>query len=487
VWRRGHASGGGAVVAARAIGVGGRVGELSARPAGKGRRCAGVTGDAVRTIGGDVAGERSRPQCALRTLTSEGSVVTGVAAAGADRAVIHRVGDKTRCRIVVAVAALNARHRNVWRGFHAGGGGAVVAARAIGVGRCVGELPACPAGESRSRSGVTGDAVAAAGGDVTWKRRRALRALGSLARERAVVTAIATAGANGRMTRRAHGVGDKTRCRIGVTVAALNAGHRNVRRRGHAGRGGAVVTIGTIGVGGRVGELPACPAGESRGRAGVTGDAVAAVGRDVTGERRRALSALGPLASVRAVVTAIAPAGADGRVTGRAHRIGGKARGRIGMAVAALNTRHRNVRRRGHAGRRRAVVAARAVGVGGRVGELPACPAGESRGRAGVTGDAVAAVGRDVTGERRRALRALSSLTGERAVVTGVAAAGADRRVTGHAHRVGGKARGRIGMAIAALNTRHRNVRRGLHASRGGAVVAARAIGVGRRVGERSP
>ena len=55
-------------------------------------------------------------------------------------------------------------------------------------------------------------------------------------------------------------------------------------------------------------------------------------------------------------------------------------------------------------------------------------PSWRSRGRAGVTGDAVAAVGRDVTGERRRALRALGALAGVRTVVAGVAAAGADRR-----------------------------------------------------------
>ena len=46
-----------------------------------------------------------------------------------------------------------------------------------------------------------------------------------------------------------HRVGDETRRRIGVAVAALDAGYRNMRRRRHAGRGGAVVTARAIGVG----------------------------------------------------------------------------------------------------------------------------------------------------------------------------------------------------------------------------------------------
>ena len=125
--------------------------------------------------------------------------------------------------------------------------------------------------------------------------------------------------------------------------------------------------------------------------------------------------ALGALAGIRSVVAGIAPAGGDGGV---AHRIGRETRGRIGVAVAALDRCHWNVRRRRHAGRGGAVVTARTVGIGRRVGEFPACPTGEGRGCAGVTGNAVAAVGRDVAGERCRALRPLGSLAGERAVVT---------------------------------------------------------------------
>ena len=81
-----------------------------------------------------------------------------------------------------------------------------------------------------------------------------------------------------------HGVGREARCRIGMAIAALNRCHRNVRRRGHAGGGGAVVTARAIGIGGRVSKLAARPARESRCRAGVTGNAIGAIGRDVASE-----------------------------------------------------------------------------------------------------------------------------------------------------------------------------------------------------------
>ena len=230
---------------------------------------------------------------------------------------------------------------------------------------------------------------------------------------------------------------------------------------------------------GRVGVFAARPAGEGRGRAGVTGLAVAAVGRDVAGIGRGADCARGALAGERAVVTGVAAAGADRRMTRHAHRVGHKTRRRIGVAAAALNPGHRNMRRRLHTGRGGAVVAARAVGVGGRVGVFAARPAGERRGRAGVTGFTVAAIGRDVARIGRGTDGTRRALAGERAVVAGVAAAGADRGVTWHAHRVGRKTRCRIDVAAAALDARHRNMRRRLQAGRGGAVVAVRAVGVG--------
>ena len=91
----------------------------------------------------------------------------------------------------------------------------------------------------------------------------------------------------------------------------------------------------------------------------------------------------------------IATAGAHRRMR---HRVGRKARRRIGVAVAALDAGHRNVRRRSVAGRYRAVVAARAIGVARLMGVNGPSPAGEGRGRAGVAGDAVAPGRRHVTG-----------------------------------------------------------------------------------------
>ena len=43
-----------------------------------------------------------------------------------------------------------------------------------------------------------------------------------------------------------HSVGDETRCRIGVAIAALNRRCRDMRRRGHARRRCAVVTANAI-------------------------------------------------------------------------------------------------------------------------------------------------------------------------------------------------------------------------------------------------
>jgi len=180
-------------------------------------------------------------------------------------------------------------------------------------------------------------------------------------------------------------------------------------------------------------------------------------------------------------VAGITSAGAD---RGMVHRIGREARRRVAVAVAALNPCHRDVRRRGHAGRCRTIVAARAIGVGRRMGECAARPAREGRGRARMTGFAISTVGRHVARPRRRAECARRALARIGTVVAGIAPAGADRRMTRYAHRIGREARCRVGVAIAALNSRYRDVRRRGHAGRRGAVVAARTVGVGCRVRE---
>ena len=204
--------------------------------------------------------------------------------------------------------------------------------------------------------------------------------------------AVAAAGAHRRVR---HRVGRKARRRIGVAIAALDAGHRDVRRRGIAGRSRAVVTARAIRVARLVNVSRPRPAGEGRGRAGVAGDAVLTIGRHVAGIRCGSCRAFCALRGVRAVVAGIAAAGAHRRVR---HRVGRKARRGIGVAIAALDAGHRDVRRRGMAGRDRAVVTARAIRVGGLMNINGAGPAGEGRGRAGVAGDAVASRGRHVTG-----------------------------------------------------------------------------------------
>jgi len=105
--------------------------------------------------------------------------------------------------------------------------------------------------------------------------------------------------------------------------------------------------------------------------------------------------------------------------------------------------------------------------------ECAARPTRKGRGCTGVAGFAVVAVGCHVAGERRRAHRARRALAGVGTVVAGVTPVGADRRMTHRAHRIGRKARRRVGVAGGALNSRHRDMRRRLHAGRGGAVVTA--------------
>ena len=239
---------------------------------------------------------------------------------------------------------------------------------------------------------------------MAWVSGSPLRTLGALARIRSVVTGVA-AGAGHR--RVGHRVGDEARGRIGVAVAALHDAGRNMRRGGQPGGDQTIVAIRAIRIGrlvdiGRAG--PACVGG---GRAGVTGEAIATAGYDMAWIGCRSLRALGALRGIGTVVAGVAAAAADRRM---GHRVGGEARRRVGVAIAALDAGHRNMRRRGVAGRDRPVVAARAIGIARLVGVNAARPAGEGRGRAGVAGEAVASRRRHVAGIRGRAQRALGAL-----------------------------------------------------------------------------
>ena len=75
-----------------------------------------------------------------------------------------------------------------------------------------------------------------------------------------------------------------------MAVAALDAGDRDMRRRGQAERDCPVVATGAIGVAREVNISAACPTGEARRGVGVTGDAVSPTGRHMTWERTQSLA-----------------------------------------------------------------------------------------------------------------------------------------------------------------------------------------------------
>jgi len=84
----------------------------------------------------------------------------------------------------------------------------------------------------------------------------------------------------------------------------------------------------------------------------MAGGAVSGTGWNMSGGF--GLSAVGALAGIGTIVAGVAAAGADRRV---AHCVSRKARRGIDVAIAALDSCHWNMRRRGVAGRRSAVVA----------------------------------------------------------------------------------------------------------------------------------
>ena len=152
-------------------------------------------------------------------MAGEGAVVAAAAGDGADRRMVHRVG-RPRRRAGVAVAALHRAARNVRR------------------------------------------------------RHERLRTRCSFAGVGTVVAGAARRAANRRVV---HCIGREACSRIGVAIATLKRSGRNMRRRGQASCGGAVVAARTVGVGRRMGKRGTSP---SRG-AGVTGRALSC-GGDVT-------------------------------------------------------------------------------------------------------------------------------------------------------------------------------------------------------------
>ena len=386
---------------------------------------------------------------------------------------IHRIRTEAWRRVTVAIAALYDARRNMRRRNDTGGDQTIVAIRTIRIGYLVDISAARPVREIRRRASVAGYAITSSGHHVARIRRYALSAFGSLLDVRSAVAGVTAARAYRRMVHRISG--EARRC-IGVAVAALDAGHWNMRRRGVAGRSGPVVAARATGVARLMHVDGAGPTRKCGGRAGVAGGAVATARRDVAGIGRRALRPACPLPCERPVVAGVAAGRAHRRMV---HRIGDKARCRIRVAVAALDASDRDMRWRRIASRYGPVVAARAVGVACLMDVRGTSPACIGSAGAGVAGDAVTTARRHVAGVRRGGLRPLRALACERAVVTSIAAAGTHRRMV---HRIGGKARCRIVMAVAALNAGDRDVRRrGIACSRR-AVVAAGAIRVVREV-----
>ena len=212
------------------------------------------------------------------------------------------------------------------------------------------------------RAGVTGEAIPAAGYDMAWIGCRALCTLGALRGIGTVVAGVAAAAADRRVS---HRVGDEACRRVGVAIAALDAGDRDMRRRGVAGCDRPVVAAYAIGIARLVGVNAARPTGEGGGRAGVAGDAVASCRRHMAGIRGRTLRSFGALRGIGTVVTGVAARRAHRRM---GHRVGDEACRRVGVAIAALDAGDRDMRRRGVAGCDRPVVAAYAIGIARLVG-----------------------------------------------------------------------------------------------------------------------
>ena len=295
--------------------------------------------------------------------------MAGVAAHRADGRVVHRIGREAARCIRVAVAALGRGCRNVRRRRKPLRSQAVVAIGADGVSCKVGVGGAGPTYIAANlRTGMAGRTVAPAGRDVACIDVRPQgAACCALARECTVVAGVAARRRDGRVARRAHpriarGDGEAGPC-VAVAVAALDAADEYMRRRSVARRGNPVVAARTICVRRRVGEGRPRPADVAPARSRrMAGQAVRAVGCNMTGIVRRSVGAVHALGRKCAAVAGAAGQGADGGMAGGAHagiaRRPGKACSCVDVAIAALNAAAGNMRRLRHASRRRSVVTA---------------------------------------------------------------------------------------------------------------------------------
>jgi len=221
VRRRRHARSGHAVVTRDAVRVGGGVRVRAARPAHVAAGlCCSVARQAVRAIGRHVTCVGGRAVGALRTLARVAAVMTGVAAQGARRRMVHRIGREGRRRAGVAVRALerpgrDVRRRRLTRRRHA-----IVAVAAVRVRSLVRVLGARPGDIAAAGGGrVAIGAVVAARRQMAGVGRHAKRALRAFAGVCAIVAGVA---AHRRCSRMVHRVGDEARRGTAVAIRALH-------------------------------------------------------------------------------------------------------------------------------------------------------------------------------------------------------------------------------------------------------------------------
>jgi hypothetical protein len=144
---------------------------------------------------------------------------------------VHRIGGKASCSVGVTIAALSARDWDVRGRGHPPRVATIVACRAIRIAGLMRIDTASPAREVCRSTCMTGGAVAPARRDVIRIRRRALRSFGALVCIGTIVTNIAATRRDRRMV---HRISRKACRSFGVTIAALDAGNRDMRWRGIA-------------------------------------------------------------------------------------------------------------------------------------------------------------------------------------------------------------------------------------------------------------
>ena len=166
--------------------------------------------------------------------------MTGIATARAHRHVAHRVGGEARCCISVAIAALCARNGDVRGRGHSPRVATVMACRAIRIAGLMSINTASPAREVCRSTCMAGGAIAPAGCNVIRIRCRTLGTFAALVCIGTIVAGVAAARRDRRMV---HRITRKACCCFGMTIAALDAGDRNMRRRSVTGRGRAVMTV----------------------------------------------------------------------------------------------------------------------------------------------------------------------------------------------------------------------------------------------------